>query len=151
MLVKDKIPKCWIQAREVTGCCPFCSHEKPLQRPVWFLAPNPSHQVLPVLRLPSRHRDLVIKICNSTQTPSKHSFWLSRRDIFCSLPNFNMWLWWPVSYNKTQVKYFIEYPEFEGAHNDHQVQLLAPHRTTPNSNPVSESTVQVSLNGSTSL
>ena len=37
----------------------------------------------------------------------------------------------------------MEYPELEGTHRDHGVKLLAPHRTTQNPNPVSESTVQM--------
>ena len=38
-----------------------------------------------------------------------------------------------------------EYPNLEGTLKDHWVQLQAPHRTTQNSNPVSESTVQALL------
>ena len=39
----------------------------------------------------------------------------------------------------------IEYPELEGTHKDHQVQLLASQRTTQNSNTMSESTVLILL------
>ena len=35
----------------------------------------------------------------------------------------------------------IEYPELGGTHKDHQVQLLAPHRTTQKSDHMSESIV----------
>lgn len=35
-----------------------------------------------------------------------------------------------------------EYPEWEGTHEEHRVQLLAPHRTTQKPNPMSESGVQ---------
>ena len=37
------------------------------------------------------------------------------------------------------------YSESEETHEDHQLQLLAPHRTTQKSNPVSESVVQMLL------
>ena len=46
------------------------------------------------------------------------------------------------------VNYFptmIEYPELEGTHRDHWVQLLALHRTTQNSNPMPESGIQMLL------
>jgi len=39
----------------------------------------------------------------------------------------------------------IEYPKWEGAYKDDQVQLLAPHSTAQNSNPMSESGVQMLL------
>ena len=39
----------------------------------------------------------------------------------------------------------VEYPELEGAHKDHVLQLLAPHRTTRNSYHISESVVQMLL------
>ena len=34
------------------------------------------------------------------------------------------------------------YPELEGTHKNHQIQLLIPHRTTQSSNPMSENSVQ---------
>lgn len=39
----------------------------------------------------------------------------------------------------------IEIPELERNHKDHRVQLLSPHRTTKNSSPISEHTVQTLL------
>ena len=39
----------------------------------------------------------------------------------------------------------IENPELLGAHKDHRVQLLAPHRTTQSPNLLSESNVQTLL------
>lgn len=39
----------------------------------------------------------------------------------------------------------IKYPELEETHKDHQIQDLAPQRTTQNSNHMSESTVQMLL------
>jgi len=39
----------------------------------------------------------------------------------------------------------IECPEVEGTHNHHQVQLMAPHRTTQKSNPMTKSIVQTPL------
>lgn len=36
----------------------------------------------------------------------------------------------------------IEYLELEGTHKDHRAGVLAPHRTTQDSNPVSETDVQ---------
>ena len=39
----------------------------------------------------------------------------------------------------------IEHPTLEGPHKDHGVQLLAPHRTTQNSNPTSKNVAQTSL------
>ena len=38
-----------------------------------------------------------------------------------------------------------DHPELERTHEDHQVQLLVPHSTNQNSEPVSESTVQMLL------
>jgi len=39
----------------------------------------------------------------------------------------------------------IVYSESEETHEDHQLQLLAPHRTTQNTSPVSENIVQMFL------
>lgn len=39
----------------------------------------------------------------------------------------------------------IKYAELEETHKDHQIQVLAPQRTTQNSNRVSESIVQMLL------
>jgi len=44
-----------------------------------------------------------------------------------------------------QILWIKEYPQLEGTHKDHWVQLLAPHSTTQNSNPMSESGVQTLL------
>ena len=44
---------------------------------------------------------------------------------------------------ETQRHRIIEYPELEGTHKDQRVQHLAPHRTTPSPNPMSESSVQM--------
>jgi len=42
---------------------------------------------------------------------------------------------------ESQNHKIMEYPELEGTHKDPQVQLLASHRTSQNSNPTSESGV----------
>jgi len=47
--------------------------------------------------------------------------------------------------NKEVNHRIILYPVLETTHIHHWVQLLAPYRTTQNSNPVSESTVQTLL------
>ena len=39
----------------------------------------------------------------------------------------------------------VEYPQLEGTHKDHCVQLQAPHSSTQNPNPTSESAVQTLL------
>ena len=39
----------------------------------------------------------------------------------------------------------MEYPKLEETHKDHEAQLLTPHSTTQNPNPVSESTVQMAF------
>lgn len=47
-----------------------------------------------------------------------------------------------VSEEKWDTHKFIEYPVLESTHKD-QVHLLAPHRNTPKSDPLSESIVQM--------
>ena len=50
---------------------------------------------------------------------------------------------WRQNYEPSLIDRIVEYFELEGTHKDHQVQLLALHRTTQKSNPMSESTVQI--------
>ena len=56
-----------------------------------------------------------------------------------------LFFWAQKEKGKKKKKRIIEYLKLEGTQKDNQVQLLAPHRMTQNSNPMSENVILLEL------